>query len=56
LSSCFSEPALLTSLGTEGDGLIEASELLDRRLSARLVILSACDTAGGARLDAARTG
>jgi CHAT domain-containing protein len=56
LSSCFPEPALLTSLGEAGDGLIEASELLDRRLSARLVILSACDTAGGARLDAARTG
>lgn len=47
LSSCFAEPALLTSVGPEGDGLIEASELLDRSLKARLVVLSACDTAGG---------
>lgn len=56
LSSCFPEPALLTSLGQEGDGLIEASELLDRRLSARLVVLSACDTAGGGRASIERTG
>ena len=47
LSSCFPEPSLLTSLGPTGEGLIEASRLLDRRLEARLVILSACDTAGG---------
>ena len=47
LSSCFAEPALLTSVGSGGDGLIEASELLDRSLKARLVVLSACDTAGG---------
>jgi CHAT domain-containing protein len=56
LSSCFAEPALLASVGDSGDGLIEASELLDRRLQARLVVLSACDTAGGGRADAARTG
>jgi len=56
LSSCFAEPALLTSVGKEGDGLIEASQLLDRQLKARLVILSACDTAGGGKLDEARTG
>ncbi len=56
LSSCFAEPALLTSLGADGDGLIEASALLDRKLKARLVVLSACDTAGGGRMDAGRTG
>jgi len=51
LSSCFAEPALLTSLGSTGDGLIEASRVLDRKLNARLVILSACDTAGGGVAD-----
>jgi len=56
LSSCFAEPALLTSLGPDGDGLIEASRLLDRKLRARLVILSACDTAGGSQSDTARSG
>jgi CHAT domain-containing protein len=57
LSGCFSEPALLTSLGPDGGlGVIEASRLLERRLSARLVVLSACDTAKGARADAGRTG
>jgi CHAT domain-containing protein len=56
LSSCFSEPALLTSLSDSGDGLLEASKVLDRRLKARLVILSACDTAGGGALDAGDAG
>jgi CHAT domain-containing protein len=56
ISPCFAEPALLTSVGDKGDGLIEASALLDRQLKARLVILSACDTAAGGKLDAARTG
>jgi len=51
LSSCFAEPALLTSLGPTGDALIEASRVLDRKLEARLVILSACDTAGGSLAD-----
>ena len=46
----------MTSVGATGDGLIEASELLDRQLKARLVVLSACDTAGGGKLDEARTG
>ena len=53
LSTCFAEPALLTSVGDKGDGLIEASQLLDRSLKARLVVLSACDTAGGGKLDRA---
>jgi CHAT domain-containing protein len=56
LSSCFAEPALLTSVGDTGDGLIDASELLDRTLKARLVVLSACDTAGGGAADVGRTG
>ena len=56
LSSCFSEPALLTSLGPSGDGLLEASKVLDRSLKARLVILSACDTAGGGQLDEGESG
>ncbi len=47
LSTCFPEPALLASVGAKGDGLIEASALLGRTLKAKLVVLSACDTAGG---------
>jgi CHAT domain-containing protein len=56
VSSCFPEPSLLTSLGPTGDGLIEASRVLDRKLDARLVILSACDTAGGGQTDVTRSG
>ena len=56
LSTCFAEPALLTSVGDTGDGLIEASQLFDTLLKARVVVLSACDTAGGGKLDEARTG
>jgi CHAT domain-containing protein len=56
LSSCFPEPALLTSVGPTGDGLIGASQLLDRQLKAQLVVLSACDTAAGGKLDEAVTG
>ncbi len=56
LSDCFSEPALLTSLGRQGEGILSASRVLDRDLSARLVIMSACDTAGGGRTDVSITG
>ncbi|MFI4933476.1 MAG: CHAT domain-containing protein [Caulobacterales bacterium] len=56
LSPCFPEPALLTSVGDTGAGLIEASQLLDRQLRASLVVLSACDTAAGGKLDEASTG
>ncbi|HEX4196324.1 MAG TPA: CHAT domain-containing protein [Caulobacteraceae bacterium] len=56
MSNCFAEPALLTSVGQSGDGLIEASQLFDTQLKARVVVLSACDTAGGGKLDEARTG
>ncbi len=56
LSDCFPEPALLTSLGPSGEGLLTASRVLDLNLHAHLVIMSACDTAGGGRTDAAITG
>lgn len=56
VSSCFPEPALLTSLGAKGDGLIGASQLLDRDLKVQLVVLSACDTAARGRLDEASGG
>ena len=54
LSNCFPEPALLASLGDKVDGLIEASQLLDRDLRVQLVVLSACDTAAGGKLDGPR--
>ena len=56
MSSCLPEPALLTSVGNTGSGLIEASQLFDRQLKARLVVLSACDTAAGGKLDESITG
>ncbi len=56
LTDCLDEPVLLTSLGPDGHGLLEASRMLDRALEARLVILSACDTAGGGKADTAVTG
>lgn len=42
---CITEPALLTSLGDEGDALLSATEILDLDISADLVFLAACDTA-----------
>jgi|GEM_PF-1061231 len=42
---CITEPALLTSLGEEGDALLSATEILDMEISADLVFLAACDTA-----------
>ena len=42
---CITEPALLTSLDPKGgDGLLSASEILDLKLDADLVLLAACDT------------
>ena len=42
---CITEPSLLTSLGSEGDALLSATEILDMQISADLVFLAACDTA-----------
>jgi CHAT domain-containing protein len=46
---CAAQPALLTSFGGTGsDGLLTFREIFDLDLDADVVILSACDTAGGA--------
>lgn len=43
---CITEPSLLTSLAKDGgDGLLGATEILDMKLDADLVLLAACDTA-----------
>ena len=43
---CITEPSLLTSLAKDGgDGFLSASEILDLKLDAELVLLAACDTA-----------
>lgn len=43
---CITEPSLLTSLARDGgDGLLGATEILDLKLDADLVLLAACDTA-----------
>ena len=52
---CPAQPALLTSFGGPGsDGLLQFSEVFDLNLDADLVILSACDTASTAGLEATR--
>jgi CHAT domain-containing protein len=52
---CPAQPALLTSFGGPGsDGLLSFREIFDLHLDADLIILSACDTAGGASAAATR--
>jgi CHAT domain-containing protein len=52
---CPAQPALLTSFGSgDSDGLLEFSEVFNLDLDADLVILSACDTASAAGLEATR--
>ena len=38
----------MTSLGPQGDTLLEASEIVNLKLDAELVVMSACDTGAGA--------
>lgn len=53
--SCPAKPALLTSFGGENsDGLLAFDEIFDLKLDADIVILSACDTAGKASIQATR--
>jgi CHAT domain-containing protein len=50
-----SPPALLTSFGDRNsDGLLSFDEIAGLRLNANLVVLSACETAGGASQELAR--
>ncbi|ASK86813.1 CHAT domain protein [Sphingorhabdus sp. SMR4y] len=53
--SCPAKPALLTSFGEgESDGLLAFDEIFDLKLDADVIILSACDTAGKASIQATR--
>lgn len=53
--SCPAKPALLTSFGTKNsDGLLSFDEIFDLKLDADIIILSACDTAGKAGIEATR--
>lgn len=52
---CPARPALLTSFGSgDSDGLLSFQEIFDLDLDADIVILSACDTAGKASIQATR--
>lgn len=53
--SCPARPALLTSFGDgDSDGLLTFEEIFALNLDADLIILSACDTAGAASVEATR--
>ena len=53
--TCPARPALLTSFGdAQSDGLLSFNEIFDLKLDADMVILSACDTAGQADVEATR--
>lgn len=56
-NDCLPEPALVTSLGAgESDAFLDASEILDLKLDADLVVLAACNTGGAGAESADRTG
>jgi CHAT domain-containing protein len=55
--ACLPEPALLTSLGgSDSDAMLLTSQILQLKLDADLVVLSACNTGGTGSEDAAQTG
>lgn len=53
--SCPSNPALVTTFGDgDSDGLLSFEEIFELNLDADIIILSACDTAGEASIEATR--
>lgn len=55
ISDCPARPALVTSFaGDTSDGLLSFDEIFELELDADIVILSACDTAGSASIEATR--